>query len=65
MVLEGEASVREQRMQDKFKDPMSIGCLLAKWTLEHDLMSYLQEHPLSLLNRLRCTSQRKVEMTAR
>ena len=48
-------------MQDKSKDT-GVDWLLPKWTRENDLMSYLQEHPVSLLLRLRCNSQGKMEM---
>ena len=49
---------RDARQIQRF----GVDWLLTKWTLENDLMSYLQEHPVSLLQRLRCTSQRKMEM---
>ena len=39
--------------------------LFTKWTLDNELMSYLQTHPAPLLQRLRCTLQGKMEMATR
>ena len=49
---------RDARQIQRF----GVDWLLPKWTLENDLMSHLQKHPALLLQRLRCTSQGKMEM---